>query len=67
MAARAATKEFEKKLDKAKPESHGRAIRETIESILVAVVLALMFRAYEAEAFIIPTGSNPIWENGIWT
>ena len=32
-------------------------VRETIESILVAVVLALMFRAYEAEAFIIPTGS----------
>lgn len=34
---------------------HG--VRETIESIIVAVVLALMFRAYEAEAFIIPTGS----------
>ena len=34
---------------------HG--VRETIESILIAVVLALMFRAYEAEAFIIPTGS----------
>ncbi len=32
-------------------------VRETIESILIAVVLALMFRAYEAEAFIIPTGS----------
>lgn len=32
-------------------------VRETIESIIVAVVLALMFRAYEAEAFIIPTGS----------
>ena len=31
--------------------------RETIESIIVAVVLALMFRAFEAEAFIIPTGS----------
>lgn len=34
---------------------HG--VRETVESIIVAVVLALMFRAYEAEAFIIPTGS----------
>ncbi len=34
---------------------HG--VRETIESIVIAVVLALMFRAYEAEAFIIPTGS----------
>ncbi len=32
-------------------------VRETIESIIVAIVLALMFRAYEAEAFIIPTGS----------
>ena len=32
-------------------------VRETIESIVVAIVLALMFRAYEAEAFIIPTGS----------
>ncbi len=31
--------------------------RETIESIIVAIVLALMFRAFEAEAFIIPTGS----------
>ena len=31
--------------------------RETIESIIIAIVLALMFRAYEAEAFIIPTGS----------
>ena len=32
-------------------------VRETIESVIVAVVLALLFRAYEAEAFIIPTGS----------
>jgi len=32
-------------------------VRETIESIVVAIILALMFRAYEAEAFIIPTGS----------
>lgn len=31
--------------------------RETIESIIIAIVLALMFRDYEAEAFIIPTGS----------
>ena len=31
--------------------------RETIESIVVAIVLALIFRAFEAEAFIIPTGS----------
>ncbi len=32
-------------------------VRETIESLLVAVLLALMFRAFESEAFIIPTGS----------
>jgi signal peptidase I len=32
-------------------------VRETIESILVAVMLALLFKAFEAEAFVIPTGS----------
>ncbi|MEM9410477.1 MAG: S26 family signal peptidase, partial [Planctomycetota bacterium] len=32
-------------------------VRETFESIAVAVMLALLFRTYEAEAFIIPTGS----------
>ena len=31
--------------------------RETIESIVVAVVLAFLFRAFVAEAFVIPTGS----------
>jgi len=31
--------------------------RETIESIFIAIILALMFRAFEAEAFMIPTGS----------
>ena len=34
-----------------------RGVRETIESLVVAIILALMFRGYEAEAFIIPTGS----------
>lgn len=34
-----------------------RGVRETIESIVVAIILALLFRAYEAEAFVIPTGS----------
>ena len=34
-----------------------RGVRETIESILIAIMLALLFRAFEAEAFIIPTGS----------
>lgn len=31
--------------------------RETIESIVVAFTLALLFRTFEAEAFVIPTGS----------
>jgi signal peptidase I len=33
------------------------AVRETIESIVVAVVLAFLIRTFEAEAFVIPTGS----------
>lgn len=32
-------------------------MRETIESIAVAFLLAFLFRAFEAEAFVIPTGS----------
>ena len=31
--------------------------RETVESIVVALFLALLLRAFEAEAFVIPTGS----------
>jgi len=38
----------------AKPvESH----RETLESVVVAFILALLIRGFEAEAFVIPTGS----------
>jgi signal peptidase I len=33
------------------------SIRETVESIIVAFVLAFLFRTFEAEAFVIPTGS----------
>ncbi len=33
------------------------AIRETIEQVIVAVVLAFLIRTFEAEAFVIPTGS----------
>ena len=43
--------------DKAGEEHSGRATRETIESIAVAVILAFLFRAFVAEAFVIPTGS----------
>jgi signal peptidase I len=45
----------------ATPVSHNpfasRATRETVESIVIAIILAFMFRAFEAEAFVIPTGS----------
>ena len=34
-----------------------QAIRETIESLAVAFILALLFKAFVADAFIIPTGS----------
>ena len=37
--------------------SSSHAVRETVESIVVAVVLAFLFRAFVAEAFVIPTGS----------
>ncbi|MEN6365449.1 MAG: S26 family signal peptidase [Thermoguttaceae bacterium] len=33
------------------------AVRETIESIVIAFVLAFLFRTFEAEMFVIPTGS----------
>ncbi len=32
-------------------------IRETIESVVIAFILAFLFRTFEAEAFVIPTGS----------
>ena len=40
-------------------ESHhsNKALRETVESVVIAFVLAFLFRAFEAEAFVIPTGS----------
>lgn len=36
---------------------HFAVTREFVESLVVAVILALLFRAFEAEAFVIPTGS----------
>src|ERR1700733_11687313 len=39
---------------KAPPESN---VKETVESILVAFILAFIFRAFVVEAFVIPTGS----------
>lgn len=38
-------------------ESHDGSIRETLEQIVIAFVLAFIFRAFVVEAFIIPTGS----------
>src|SRR5258708_22110441 len=35
----------------------GTNVKETIESILVAFILAFVFRAFVVEAFVIPTGS----------
>lgn len=37
-------------------DGHG-SVRETLESILIAFVLAFIFRAFVVEAFVIPTGS----------
>lgn len=39
------------------PERRSDTIRETVESIVIAFVLAFLFRTFEAEAFVIPTGS----------
>ncbi len=37
--------------------STGGSIKETLESILIAFILAFVFRAFVVEAFVIPTGS----------
>ncbi len=39
------------------PKSKSGEMRETMESIVVAFILAFLFRTFEAEAFVIPTGS----------
>jgi signal peptidase I len=41
----------------APPPPRKDGIRETVESVVIAFVLAFLFRAFEAEAFVIPTGS----------
>ncbi len=38
-------------------ETNTQATRETVESIVVAIILAFLFRGFVAEAFVIPTGS----------
>jgi signal peptidase I len=39
------------------PPEHSESFRETAESIIVAFILAFVFRAFVVEAFVIPTGS----------
>src|ERR1041384_6915928 len=39
------------------PPVQSHAIRETVESIVIALALAFLFKTFEAEAFVIPTGS----------
>ncbi|GIW73032.1 MAG: hypothetical protein KatS3mg102_2574 [Planctomycetota bacterium] len=41
----------------AEPREHASWLREHLEGIVVAVVLALLIRQYAIEAFVIPTGS----------
>ncbi len=41
----------------AAPPKRKETFRETAESVVVALILALMIRGFEAEAFVIPTGS----------
>ncbi len=39
------------------PAASSDGLRETVESLVVAFILAFLFRTFEAEAFVIPTGS----------
>src|ERR1700758_4663456 len=39
------------------PRPSTGGVKDTIESILVAFILAFIFRAFVVEAFVIPTGS----------
>src|SRR4051794_5118681 len=41
-----------------KPAPHEGGVKETLESILIAFILAFIFRAFVVEAFVIPTGSR---------
>jgi len=54
---KASDKKQDDKGNQAKAENETQSGRETIESIVVAVILAFLFRAFIAEAFVIPTGS----------
>ncbi|MCH7700213.1 MAG: hypothetical protein IID37_00880 [Planctomycetes bacterium] len=45
------------RVEPASPLPHRESVRETTDSIIVAFILAFVFRAFVIEAFIIPTGS----------
>ncbi len=55
--ANSSTEKEEQAPKSKKPAREGETARETIESIVFAFVLAFLFRTFEAEAFVIPTGS----------
>ncbi|MCP4788187.1 MAG: hypothetical protein GY878_32135 [Fuerstiella sp.] len=40
-----------------KKNQQGDGVRETVESIAIAFVLAFLFKTFQAEAYVIPTGS----------
>ena len=39
------------------PDSQVSSTRDSVESVVVAIILALLFRGFIVEAFVIPTGS----------
>src|SRR5438128_1383250 len=39
------------------PRGKSGGVKDTVESIIVAFILAFIFRAFVVEAFVIPTGS----------
>ncbi len=55
----AASPKVEKSRHGPRPHGYRRhdAVRETFEAFVVAFILAFLFRTFEAEAFVIPTGS----------
>ncbi len=59
-ASTVASKNARAKDEKAKQDEtvdDFQSTRETVESVVVAFILAFLFRAFVAEAFVIPTGS----------
>ena len=43
------------------------SLKETFESVIIAFILAFIFRAYVVEAFVIPTGSMaPVFTFPAW-